>query len=251
MPCCQYSPVSPWWAPDSWWCSCRRQEAYFGRVATKLQALRRGVVQARLYRRMRASAVSIQAGWRCVTARRAFLRHRAAAVSIQARWRGLVALRAYHAARVRRSAPSLCVLETAWHTGWRQQQLSPCIRPCSQNGLIHPCSDSTFPYGRPMSLSQRIPWSQGMINPGHGVGSTCLDSTPLPVCSMQGRRLRLAVWCRGRQLQWSCRQHGVPTGLVLRSVVSTKQPLLCRCLPSHTSILTSQAEHGAHRCRGA
>ena len=88
------------------WCLCRRHEAYFGRVVTKLQALRRGLVQARLYRRMRRSAGSIQAAWRCAAARRAFLRHRAAAVCIQARWRGLLALRAYHAARVGRLVTS-------------------------------------------------------------------------------------------------------------------------------------------------
>ncbi len=69
-------------------------------MTTRLQALRRGLVQARLYRRMRSSAITIQAAWRCATARRSFLRHKAAAVCVQAHWRGLVALRAYHAARV-------------------------------------------------------------------------------------------------------------------------------------------------------
>jgi len=76
-------------------------EAYLGHIATKLQALRRGLVQERLFRHMRSSAVTIQAAWRCAAARRAFLRQRAAAICIQAHCRGLIVQRAYHAARVK------------------------------------------------------------------------------------------------------------------------------------------------------
>jgi len=76
-------------------------DAYLGHMATKLQALRRGLVQARLFRHMRSSTVTIQAAWRCAAARRAYLRQRAAAICIQAHCRGFIVQRAYHAARVK------------------------------------------------------------------------------------------------------------------------------------------------------
>ena len=78
---------------------CRR-EAHLTRTATRLQARRRGLTQARRYRAMRCGAVALQAAWRGMAGRRAFLRHKAAVLCIQARWRGLLALRACEAARV-------------------------------------------------------------------------------------------------------------------------------------------------------
>ena len=83
-------------------------------MVTQLQALRRGAVQARQFRRIRASAIVVQAAWRCATARRAFLCSRAATVCIQAAWRGLMARRAYQAARVG-SAPLPQHVMTAGH----------------------------------------------------------------------------------------------------------------------------------------
>ena len=111
--------------------SCRL-EAYLGRTATKLQALRRGTVQARLYRRMRPGAIAIQAAWRCAAARRAFLLQKAAAIRVQAHWRGLVALRAYRAAKVGpslRRGPCDAKLEAVYVNGLSFVLVSETCKP--------------------------------------------------------------------------------------------------------------------------
>ena len=109
----------------------RRREAFLGRVVTQLQALRRGAVQARQFRRKRASAIVLQAAWHCATARRAFLCSRAATICIQAAWRGLMARRAYQAARVG-SAPSPQHVMKAGHVHDILRRVIGRRQPCGE-----------------------------------------------------------------------------------------------------------------------
>ena len=111
----------------------RRRDAGLRRAATQLQALRRGLTQARRYRGMRFGAVALQAAWRGAVGRRAFLRQKAASLYIQARWRSLLVLRARQASRV----SLLCMSQMALHSKMYQccssnaveARHSPCWQP--------------------------------------------------------------------------------------------------------------------------
>ena len=86
-----------------------RVNAYMGRHATRVQALRRGAVQRRAFLCQRAAAVRLQAAWRASVARRALSAARASAVTVQRAWRGYVARSHFH--RMRRICTTI---QSAW-----------------------------------------------------------------------------------------------------------------------------------------
>ena len=146
-------------------------------MATKLQALRRGLVQARQYRRMRCGAISIQAAWRCAAARRVFLRHRAAAICIQAHWRGVTALRAYQAAKVG---------GLAFQAGWRHHDI---VHTDASNPLLTLSALLELPYNFPIwpvsesDISKAVPAStQAISTVVEGESRTSTMSNRCAVC---------------------------------------------------------------------